>query len=258
MAVSSEKSPIELKTKAELEKMKKAGAVAGTVLHEVGKQVKPGVTTKDLDVLAEKLLRKAGAKPTFLGYRGYPASICVSINEEVVHGIPGDRVIKAGDVVSIDIGATVDGFVGDTAYTFLAEPVSEKARKLVERTKESLDAAIAVMKPGNRLGDVGAAVQKLVEADGYGVVREFVGHGIGRQMHEAPAVPNYGSPGSGMRLEPGLVLAIEPMVTAGRYEVKILSDGWTVVTKDGSLAAHFEHTVAVTENGPVVLTQVGK
>jgi methionyl aminopeptidase len=165
-------------------------------------------------------------------------------------------IVKAGDVVSIDIGATLDGFVGDTAYTFLVEPVSSQAIKLVERTRESLEAAIAVMKPGNRLGDVGAAVQKLVEADGYGVVREFVGHGIGRQMHEAPAVPNYGAAGSGMRLEPGLVLAIEPMVTAGHFDVKTLSDGWTVVTKDKSLAAHFEHTVAVTENGPLVLTQI--
>jgi methionyl aminopeptidase len=256
VAVSSEKQPIELKTKAELETMRKAGKIAGTVLHEVGRSIKAGMKTKDLDVLAEKLIRKAGATPTFLGYHGYKASICVSINEEVVHGIPGERVIKAGDVVSIDIGATLDGFVGDTAYTFLVEPVSSQARKLVERTRESLEAAIAVMKPGNRLGDVGAAVQKLVEADGYGVVREFVGHGIGRQMHEAPAVPNYGAAGSGMRLEPGLVLAIEPMVTAGHFDVKTLSDGWTVVTKDKSLAAHFEHTVAVTENGPLVLTQI--
>lgn len=256
MSVSSKKPPVELKTKAELEKMKRAGAVAGKVLHEVGKSIVAGMKTKDLDVLAEKLLRKAGAVPTFLGYRGYEASICVSINEEVVHGIPGDRVIKAGDIVSIDIGATVDGFVGDTAYTFLVEPVSVEARKLVDRTKESLEAAIRMMKPGNRLGDVGAAVQNLVEADGFGVVREFVGHGIGREMHEAPPVPNYGSAGSGMRLEPGLVLAIEPMVTAGHHDVKVLSDGWTVVTKDGSLAAHFEHSVAVTENGPLVLTQI--
>ncbi len=256
MTVSSKKPAIELKSKAELETMKKAGKIAGTVLHEVGRSIKAGMTTKDLDVIAEKLLRKAGAVPTFLGYHGYKASICVSINEEVVHGIPGSRVIKAGDVVSVDIGATVDGFVGDTAYTFLVEPVSDEARKLVRRTKESLDAAIAVMKPGNRLGDVGAAVQKLVEADGYGVVREFVGHGIGRQMHEAPSVPNYGAAGTGMRLEPGLVLAIEPMVTAGHHDVKVLKDGWTVVTKDNSLAAHFEHTVAVTEDGPLVLTQV--
>jgi methionyl aminopeptidase len=256
VAVSSKKPAVELKTRAELETMKRAGLVAGTVLHEVGRSIRAGMTTKDLDVLAEKLLRQAGATPTFLGYHGYTASICVSINEEVVHGIPGKRVIKAGDVVSIDIGATVDGFVGDTAYTFLVEPVSSEARKLVQRTKESLDAAIAVMKPGNRLGDVGSAVQKLVEAEGFGVIREYVGHGIGRQMHESPSVPNYGTAGSGMRLEPGLVLAIEPMVTAGHHDVNVLSDGWTVVTKDKSLAAHFEHTVAVTEDGPWVLTQV--
>jgi methionyl aminopeptidase len=206
--------------------------------------------------LAEKLIRKAGAIPTFIGYHGYPSSICVSINEEVVHGMPSDRVIKEGDIVSVDIGATFDGYVGDTAYTFLVEPVSVEARKLVQATKESLDAAIEMMKPGKRLGDIGAAVQKFVEAKGYGVVRDFVGHGIGRQMHESPAVPNYGDAGSGMRLETGLVLAIEPMVTQGSHDVKVLKDGWTVVTKDGSLAAHFEHTVAVTDNGPWVLTAI--
>jgi methionyl aminopeptidase len=257
MASSVSKKPtVELKTQAELEKMKKAGEIAGTVLHEVGKQVRAGVTTKELDRLAEKLIRKAGAIPTFIGYHGYPSSICVSINEEVVHGMPSDRVIKEGDIVSVDIGATFDGYVGDTAYTFLVEPVSVEARKLVQATKESLDAAIEMMKPGKRLGDIGAAVQKFVEAKGYGVVRDFVGHGIGRQMHESPAVPNYGDAGSGMRLETGLVLAIEPMVTQGSHDVNVLKDGWTVVTKDGSLAAHFEHTVAVTDNGPWVLTAI--
>jgi len=250
------KPSVELKTKAELQAMKKAGELAGRTLQEVGKHVVPGISTRDLDRIAEKFIRQAGGRPTFVGYRGYPATICASINEEVVHGIPGVRKIQAGDVVSIDVAATVDGFVGDTAATFTAGAVSSDARRLIQVTEESLQVGIEAMRPGNRLGDIGAAVQQYVESRGFGVVRDFVGHGIGRQMHEDPDVQNYGTPGSGLRLEPGLVLAIEPMVTMGDFKVKVLKDGWTVVTQDGSLAAHFEHTIALTEDGPVVLTRI--
>lgn len=253
----SKKPSVELKTKAEVDKMRKAGEIAGKALKGVGECIRAGISTKELDRIAEKLIRQAGAVPTFVGYLGYPASLCVSINDEVVHGMPSEkRIVKAGDIVSIDIGATYDGFVGDTAATFLVEPVTEAARALVRVTEESLAAAIKMMRPGNRLGDIGAAIQNLAEAAGYGVVRDFVGHGIGRQMHESPAVPNYGTAGSGLRLEAGLVLAIEPMVTLGDYKVKTLKDGWTVVTEDGKLAAHFEHTVAITDNEPLVLTRI--
>lgn len=234
--------------------MRKAGAIAGGALRAVAQSVAAGRTTKELDGIAEKFIRDAGAVPTFIGYRGYPASLCVSINEEVVHGIPGPRKIKAGDIVSIDVAATIDGFVGDTATTVLVPPAASDSRRLLEVTERSLQAAIDEMRPGRRLGDVSAAVQRVVEAAGYGVVRDFVGHGIGRQMHEDPAVPNYGAAGTGIRLEPGLVLAIEPMVTMGDWNVRVLDDGWTVVTRDGSPAAHVEHTVAVTADGPVVLT----
>lgn len=247
---------VQLKTKAEIGAMRKAGLIAGQALLEVKKHMEPGISTKQLDDIAEKFIRSCGAKPTFIGYRGYPASLCVSINDEVVHGIPSDRKIKAGDVVSVDVAATIGGFVGDTATTFIVgKASSRKAVELVEATRNSLFAAIDMMKVGNRLGDVGAAVQNFVEPLGYGVVRDFVGHGIGHQMHEEPAVPNYGKPGTGIRLEVGMVLAIEPMVTLGSYDVKVLPDGWTVVTLDGSLAAHFEHTVAVTEDGPQILTK---
>ncbi len=250
------KPRVELKTKAELAVMRRAGMIAGQTLKEVEKFIKPGISTKELDSIAEQFIRKSGAKPTFIGYRGYPASLCVSINEEVVHGIPGPRKLKPGDVVSVDVAATLDGFVGDTAFTMIVAPVDSKAKKLVDVTRESLQAAIREMMPGKRLGDIGAAVQRVAEAEGFGVVRDFVGHGIGRQMHEEPAVANYGTPGTGMRLEPGMVLAVEPMVTMGDWQVKVLQDGWTVVTEDGSLAAHFEHSIAITDNGPVVLTSV--
>lgn len=250
------KSSVELKTKGEIELMRVAGRLAGQTLQEVAKAIQPGVTTKDLDRIAEATIRQNGGKPTFVGYRGYPASLCVSINNEVVHGIPSNRKIKPGDLVSIDVAATVDGFVGDTAMTVIVPPGAPEAVKLVRVTEQSLFAAIECMRPGMRLGDVGAAVQTVAESNGYGVVRDFVGHGIGRKMHEEPAVANYGNPGSGMRLDPGLVLAVEPMVTMGGWQVRVLPDGWTVVTVDGSLAAHFEHTIAVTENGPEILTQV--
>jgi len=236
--------------------MRQAGMVAGLALKSAVRAVAPGVSTRELDKTAEQSIRKSGGIPTFIGYRGYPATICVSVNEEVVHGIPGTRRLKPGDVVGIDIAATVDGFVGDTAVTVIVPPATKEAQRLVDITKGCLDAAIDKMRPGNRLGDIGAAVQALAEANNFGVIRDFVGHGIGRQMHEEPAVPNYGTAGTGMRLEPGVVLAIEPMITAGDWRVRVLNDGWTVVTEDGSLAAHFEHSIAVTEDGPLVLTRV--
>ncbi len=252
----SREDAIELKSPKELDIMKRAGQVAGLALQEVAKHIAPGITTKELDRVAEKVIRSAGGKPTFLGYRGFPASICASINEEVVHGIPGKRVLKSGDIISIDLGATVDGFVGDVAATYPVGEITQEAKDLIFFTAQSLKEAIGLMRAGNRLGDIGACVQSVVEPKGFGVVREFVGHGIGRRMHEAPAVPNYGTKGTGLRFDPGLVLAIEPMVTSGEYAVKVLKDGWTVVTQDGSLAAHFEHTVAVTDGDPVVLTEI--
>ncbi len=236
--------------------MRRAGMVAGLALQAAVRAVAPGVSTREMDKAAERSIRKSGGIPTFIGYRGYPATICVSVNEEVVHGIPGARKLKPGDVVGIDIAATVDGFVGDTAVTVIVPPATKEAQRLVDITKGCLDLAIDKMRPGNRLGDIGAAVQGLAEANNFGVIRDFVGHGIGRQMHEEPAVPNYGTAGTGMRLEPGVVLAIEPMITAGDWRVRVLGDGWTVVTEDGSLAAHFEHSIAVTEDGPLVLTSV--
>ncbi len=255
-ATSFKRPTVEIKTGLEIEKMKKAGRLAGLALKEMGRHVAPGLTTKELDKIGERFIRQGGGTPTFIGYRGYPATICVSINEEVVHGIPGNRKIKDGDVVSIDVAATVDGFVGDTAATYAAGKISKEAEKLIRVTAESLEAGISAMRIGGRLGDVGAAVQKVAEANRYGVVRDFVGHGIGRAMHEEPAVPNYGEEGTGLRLEKGLVIAIEPMITMGDWNVEVLEDGWTVVTKDNSWAAHFEHTVALTEDGPIVLTKV--
>ncbi|MFN0116707.1 MAG: type I methionyl aminopeptidase [Elusimicrobiota bacterium] len=257
MNLVSRKPGVELKTAAEVSLMRKAGELAGLTLKEVEKHIAAGVSTQDLDKVAEIFIKKNGGIPTFIGYRGYPATLCVSINQEVVHGIPNSRtIIKEGDVVSVDVAATVDGFVGDTAFTKIVGHASSKDQKLVDVTKASLDAAIAVCQPGMRLGDIGFAVQTVAEAAGFGVVRDFVGHGIGRKMHEEPAVPNYGKPGTGLRLEIGMVIAIEPMVTSGSWKVKVLKDGWTVVTEDGSNAAHFEHTVAITDKGPIVLTQV--
>lgn len=248
---------IELKSPADLERMRRAGRLAAQVLEAVGRAVAPGVTTKDLDRLAEKKIRDAGGVPTFLGYRGYTASLCASINEEVVHGIPHPkRVLREGDIVGIDVGATLDGFVGDTAATFAVGRISEEAERLLQTTQESLAQGIAAARVGNRLGDVSAAIQRAAESKGYSVVRDFVGHGIGRNMHEEPSVPNYGTAGTGLRLEAGLVIALEPMVNAGTWRVNVLKDGWTVVTEDNRLSAHFEHTVAVTDAGPEVLTQV--
>jgi methionyl aminopeptidase len=235
--------------------MREAGRLVGEVLTELAALVAPGVTTGDLDGIAEKRIVQAGAVPAFKGYHGYPATICASINDEVIHGIPSTRrVLQEGDIVSIDVGASLDGYYGDSAVTLPVGRVSEEAGLLLRVTEESLYKAIDRARPGCRISDIGHAVQQHVEAHGLSVVREFVGHGIGQKMHEEPQIPNYGDPGRGPRLAPGMVLAIEPMVNAGRAAVKVLSDGWTAVTKDHSLSAHFEHTVAVTGAEPWILT----
>ncbi|HHW13919.1 MAG TPA: type I methionyl aminopeptidase, partial [Firmicutes bacterium] len=223
-------------------------------LARLGELVAPGVTTGELDRFAEEFFRSRGAVPAFKGYNGFPASICTSVNEQVVHGIPGSRVLQAGDIISIDAGAIVDGFYGDSAATFPVGEVDAEAERLLAATREALARGIAQARVGNRLSDISHAVQAWVEAQGFSVVREYVGHGIGRAMHEAPAIPNYGPPGRGPRLKAGMVLAIEPMVNAGGYEVATEDDQWTVVTVDGRLSAHFEHTVAVTGDGPLILT----
>ena len=240
---------------AELERMRDAGRLVAEVLTEVAAHVRPGVTTADLDAMAEQRIAKAGATPAFKGYHGYPATICASINEEVIHGIPsGRRILNEGDIISIDVGVSLNGYYGDSAITLPVGQVSEEAARLLRVTEESLYKAIERVRPGNRISDIGYAVQHHVEAHGFSVVREFVGHGIGQRMHEEPQVPNYGEPGRGPRLAEGMVLAIEPMVNAGKPAVKVLADNWTAVTRDGSLSAHFEHTVAVTTDGPWILT----
>jgi methionyl aminopeptidase len=235
--------------------MRRAGKLAGRVLQELGKILRAGMATKDLDREGERMIREAGALPTFLGYRGYPASVCVSINEEVVHGIPSPRrTIKSGDLVSLDLGVTLEGFIGDTASTFAVEEISGEDKRLLEAGRQALHDGIERMRPGRRLGDVSNAIQTRAEAAGFGVVRDYVGHGVGRRMHEEPSVSNVGPAGTGLRLESGLVLALEPMITAGTWKVMVQPDGWTVVTQDGRRAAHFEHTVAVTDDGPEILT----
>jgi methionyl aminopeptidase len=235
--------------------MRAAGRLVGEVLTALSAKVVPGVTTAELDEVAERLITSAGAVPAFKGYHGYPASICASINDEVIHGIPsGRRVLVEGDIISIDVGASLDGYFGDSAVTLAVGHVSEEAATLLRVTEEALYKAIDKARPGARVSDIGHAVQQHVESYGFSVVREFVGHGIGQRMHEEPQVPNYGDPGRGPRLAEGMVLAIEPMVNAGKPAVKVLADGWTAVTRDKSLSAHFEHTVAVTADGPWVLT----
>ncbi len=243
------------KSWAELQKMHRACTIVVETLQALADAAVPGVTTRELDTLSRERIVKAGAKPAFLGYRGYPATLCISINEEVVHGIPGKRKLKDGDVVGLDLGCIVDGFYGDSARTVVVgKPKSETAARLVEVTEQSLRAGIAQCRPGNRVGDIGHAVQTHAEAHGFSVVREFVGHGIGTALHEDPKVPNYGPPGRRERLVPGMCLAIEPMVNVGKADVKVLADGWTAVTVDGSLSAHFELSVAVTEHGPWILS----
>ena len=235
--------------------MSRAGRLVGEVLTELAQKVTPGISTAELDEAAERRITAAGGTPAFKGYHGYPATICASINEEVIHGIPsGRRVLQEGDIISIDVGASLDGYYGDSAITLPVGQVSEEAARLLRVTEEALFKAIDRLRPGGRVSDVSHAVQLHVEAFGFSVVREFVGHGIGQQMHEEPQVPNYGEPGRGPRLAEGMVLAIEPMVNAGRPAVKVLADGWTAVTRDKSLSAHFEHTVAVTSGAPWILT----
>ncbi|HEY0759473.1 MAG TPA: type I methionyl aminopeptidase [Acidisarcina sp.] len=248
---------IMIKTTQEIEKMRRAGKIVHDVLEHVREHVKAGATTLDLENAAEQKIAELGAVPAFKGYRGFPCVLCTSVNEEVVHGIPSsDRKLRDGDIVSIDCGVVIDGYYGDSAITVpVGAKVSESAKRLLEVTQESLASAIREVKPGATLGDIGAAVQEVVEAGGFSVVRDFVGHGIGTRMHEDPQVPNYGRRGQGTRLREGMVIAIEPMVNAGRAGVQVLNDGWTAVTEDGSLSAHFEHTVAVTAKGAVVLTQ---
>ncbi len=242
------------KSPAEIERMRPANLLVARLLRELREAVRPGVTTADLDRLAEKRIREAGGEPAFKGYHGYPATICASVNEQVIHGIPSSRVLVEGDILSIDVGAVVDGFYGDAAITVPVGPISERAAELLRVTEESLYKGIAQARVGGRVSDIGHAVQRHVEAHGFSVVREFVGHGIGSAMHEEPQIPNYGEPGRGPRLAEGMVLAIEPMINMGRPAVKVLEDGWTAVTRDGSLSAHFEHTVCVTASGPVILT----
>jgi methionyl aminopeptidase len=248
---------IMIKTPQEIEKMRRSGGVVREVLETVRGLVKAGATTLDLERAAEAKMKELGAVAAFKGYRGYPCVLGTSLNEEVVHGIPSKgRVLRDGDIVSIDCGVVVDGYYGDSAITVaVGNGVSPQAKRLLDVTKASLESAIAVVKPGATLGDIGAAVQEVVEADGFSVVRDFVGHGIGTHMHEDPQVPNYGRRGQGTKLRPGMVLAIEPMVNVGGPGVQVLKDGWTAVTEDGSLSAHFEHTVAVTQEGVTILTQ---
>ncbi len=243
------------RSQAEIVRMRAANQLVADVLAELEADVAPGVTTADLNRLAERLVKDAGAEPAFKGYRGYPATLCASVNEEVVHGIPSKtRTLREGDIVSLDIGVKVSGFYGDAAVTVPVGNVSDETTTLLRVTNESLERAIAQVRVGGRLSDIGHAVQEWVEAHGFSVVREFVGHGIGERLHEDPQIPNYGPPGRGPKLAEGMVLAIEPMVAMGRPETRVLGDGWTAVTRDGSLAAHFEHTVAVTTEGPLVLT----
>ena len=244
-----------LKTSRELAAMRDAGRISARALKLAGEAVEPGVSTWEIDRIVRRYIEGQGAVPTFLGYGGFPASACISVNNVVIHGIPRkDQKLRAGDIVSVDVGATYEGFVGDNAWTFPCGDVSSEAKALMDATRESLFEGIRAAQAGNRIGDIGSAVQRYVEARGYSVVRDFVGHGVGAKLHEDPSVPNYGTPGRGVRLLPGMTIAIEPMINAGVKEVKTLEDGWTTVTADGKLSAHFEHTIAITPDGPVIMT----
>ena len=247
-----------LKTPEEIEKIRQASAMVADILAEIRQRIKPGITTQELDQLAAKLTLKKKAKPAFKGYHGYPYSLCVSVNEEVVHGFPSKRRLVDGDIVGLDFGVLFKGYYGDGALTQPVGKISSLAERLIRVTRESLFKGLEQARAGHRVGDVSAAVQQHVEEHGFSVVRQFVGHGIGKSLHEDPQVPNFGEPGRGVLLKPGMVLAIEPMVNTGASEVEILSDGWTAVTRDRSLSAHFEHTVAITENGCLILTQSGQ
>ncbi|MBQ8743002.1 MAG: type I methionyl aminopeptidase [Clostridia bacterium] len=248
---------IQLKNAHQLAIMKDAGRITGEALALGGELVSPGVTTAYIDTMIRRHIEKCGATPSFLGYEGFPASACISINEQVIHGIPSENVIlKEGDIVKIDVGAYYKGFHGDSANTFRCGKVSELADRLIEATKDSFMKGVEQIGPGKRLGDVGSAIEQRNLEDGFSVVRDFVGHGVGKELHESPEVPNYGIPGRGIRLVPGMVIAIEPMVCTGSGRVLVKKDGWTVVTTDGGLSAHYEHTVAITDNGPVLLTAI--
>ena len=249
---------IHIKTPQEIEEFKVAGSLSKAVLRRAGKMVRPGITTREIDQVVESFIRLHGAVPGFKGLYGFPASICASVNEEVVHGIPSDRALVDGDVISIDTGATIGGWVGDNAWTFFVGTPSNEVKALCEVTLDCLKAGIEQAVPGNHIGDIGNAVQTLAERHGYGVVREYVGHGVGHVMHEDPNVPNFGKKGRGVRLQVGMVIAIEPMITLGTYKNHTLANGWTVVTDDGKQAAHYENTVAITKDGPVILTQDDK
>lgn len=244
-----------LKTSRELKAMRDAGRISSRALKLAGEAVEPGVSTLEIDRIVRKYIEEQGATPSFLNYGGFPASACISVNDVVIHGIPRkNQILKQGDIVSIDVGAFYEGFHGDNAWTFPCGEVSKEAQSLMDVTRESLFKGINAARPGNRLGDIGSAVQRYVEARGYSVVRDFVGHGVGAELHEDPSVPNYGTPGRGVRLLPGMTIAIEPMVNQGVHTVETLSDNWSVVTSDGKLSAHFEHTIAITPDGPVILT----
>ena len=247
---------IVLKNSSELALMRIAGRISAQALQVGGEMVRPGVTTGQINQKIHNFILSQDAIPSFLGYGGFPASACISINDTVIHGIPGDEVIEEGDIVSIDVGAVYKGFHGDNAATFPAGKISPEAQKLLDATRESLYKGIEAAINGNRVGDVSAAVERSIEPYGFGIVRKYVGHGVGKDMHESPEVPNYGVPGRGPRLAVGMTIAIEPMINLGTHDVKILSDGWTVKTADNSLSAHFEHSVAITENGPVILTKL--
>lgn len=247
---------INVKSKTELEKMRKAGIIAGNALHFGGQSIKVGMSTYELDKIIHDYIVKNGATPSFLGYGGFPASACISINNKVIHGIPSKKeFIKDGDIVSIDVGACYQGYHGDNAYTFAVGNVSEEAAQLLKVTEESLYKGIAMAVAGNRVGDISHAVEEHCTSYGYGVVKQYIGHGVGAKLHESPEVPNYGKAGRGPRLVAGMTIAIEPMINAVGEEVKVLPDGWTVLTKSGSLSAHFEHSVAITSEGPVILTK---
>lgn len=242
------------KTEAEILAMRRSSGMVARILAELATLVAPGVTTRDLDAHAERRTREMGAVPAFKGYRGYPSALCASVNEEIVHGIPSARVLREGDIISLDYGVLSEGFYGDATITLPVGEIDPAAARLIATARESFLAGVAAMKEGGRVSDVSAAVQKRVEADGFSVIRAFVGHGIGRSLHEEPQVPNFGAPGHGPRIRPGLVLAIEPMIAMGDWEVEILANGWTAVTKDRSLAAHYEHTVACTPSGIEILS----
>ena len=245
---------IELKTKDEVEKMRRAGRIVAEILARLTEEAKPGLTTLELDAMAEKWTKDAGAVPAFKGYHGFPNTLCTSVNEQVVHGIPNDRPLQEGDIISVDFGVKIDGFFGDSATTIPVGEVSDELKKLMDATKKSLALGIEQAKANNRLEDIGFAVQSYCESLGYGVVREYVGHGIGRELHEPPQVPNFGRKGKGLRIRPGMVLCLEPMINMGTAEVETLDDGWTVVTKDRKPSAHFEHSIAIFEDRTEILT----